>query len=163
MSGDGPDGGTRSDESAPRRVGDVRQEREGTDTNRTDPEGHHLTDPDAGTNRATTDADRDTVQGPAGQEQAGWNVPSRVLRSEEHTSELQSRQYLVCRLLLEKKKSNINLINLFSLSLPATSSLPKPLFHSSYRPLTLLLPYSVLVLSIPTLHALVRTIPPYSS
>src|SRR3712207_4068178 len=30
--------------------------------------------------------------------------PSR-LRSEEHTSELQSRQYLVCRLLLEKKKT----------------------------------------------------------
>src|SRR3712207_7167054 len=28
----------------------------------------------------------------------------RVDRSEEHTSELQSRQYLVCRLLLEKKK-----------------------------------------------------------
>src|SRR3712207_6898349 len=28
-------------------------------------------------------------------------------RSEEHTSELQSRQYLVCRLLLEKKKSRI--------------------------------------------------------
>src|SRR3712207_7375302 len=28
-----------------------------------------------------------------------------VVRSEEHTSELQSRQYLVCRLLLEKKKS----------------------------------------------------------
>ena len=27
-----------------------------------------------------------------------------VCRSEEHTSELQSRQYLVCRLLLEKKK-----------------------------------------------------------
>src|SRR3712207_7453834 len=27
-------------------------------------------------------------------------------RSEEHTSELQSRQYLVCRLLLEKKKEN---------------------------------------------------------
>src|SRR3712207_6854037 len=35
-------------------------------------------------------------------------IPSLViysLRSEEHTSELQSRQYLVCRLLLEKKKS----------------------------------------------------------
>src|SRR3712207_7878435 len=30
-----------------------------------------------------------------------------VLRSEEHTSELQSRQYLVCRLLLEKKKKTI--------------------------------------------------------
>src|SRR3712207_7478216 len=29
-------------------------------------------------------------------------------RSEEHTSELQSRQYLVCRLLLEKKKKKIN-------------------------------------------------------
>src|SRR3712207_7406476 len=28
-------------------------------------------------------------------------------RSEEHTSELQSRQYLVCRLLLEKKKHNV--------------------------------------------------------
>src|SRR3712207_7428400 len=29
---------------------------------------------------------------------------ARPARSEEHTSELQSRQYLVCRLLLEKKK-----------------------------------------------------------
>src|SRR3712207_8089147 len=29
-----------------------------------------------------------------------------VLRSEEHTSELQSRQYLVCRLLLEQKHNN---------------------------------------------------------
>src|SRR3712207_9286909 len=35
--------------------------------------------------------------------------PRRTSRSEEHTSELQSRQYLVCRLLLEKKK-NIQLI-----------------------------------------------------
>src|SRR3712207_8235659 len=32
------------------------------------------------------------------------------LRSEEHTSELQSRQYLVCRLLLEKKKISYNTI-----------------------------------------------------
>src|SRR5438445_2026461 len=31
---------------------------------------------------------------------------SQVLRSEEHTSELQSRQYLVCRLLLEKKNKH---------------------------------------------------------
>src|SRR3712207_7646026 len=31
-----------------------------------------------------------------------------VNRSEEHTSELQSRQYLVCRLLLEKKKKTFN-------------------------------------------------------
>src|SRR3712207_8145547 len=29
-----------------------------------------------------------------------------TIRSEEHTSELQSRQYLVCRLLLEKKNTN---------------------------------------------------------
>src|SRR3712207_8177583 len=45
---------------------------------------------------------------------AGWAWPSTKgaammtddrPRSEEHTSELQSRQYLVCRLLLEKKKS----------------------------------------------------------
>src|SRR3712207_8582093 len=37
----------------------------------------------------------------------------RVLerRSEEHTSELQSRQYLVCRLLLEKKKNETYMIN----------------------------------------------------
>src|SRR5437762_8679332 len=32
------------------------------------------------------------------------DVPSSVHRSEEHTSELQSPMYLVCRLLLEKKK-----------------------------------------------------------
>src|SRR5258707_6205779 len=37
----------------------------------------------------------------------------RTARSEEHTSELQSRQYLVCRLLLEKKKNR-------------ASSTPKP-------------------------------------
>src|SRR3712207_8224358 len=44
----------------------------------------------------------------------GWQDMSRDddvaerdrLRSEEHTSELQSRQYLVCRLLLEKKTSS---------------------------------------------------------
>src|SRR3712207_6865896 len=30
-----------------------------------------------------------------------------IARSEEHTSELQSRQYLVCRLLLEKKKNKV--------------------------------------------------------
>src|SRR3712207_7129419 len=37
---------------------------------------------------------------------AAWRARADTLvdRSEEHTSELQSRQYLVCRLLLEKKK-----------------------------------------------------------
>src|SRR3712207_8343618 len=39
-----------------------------------------------------------------GREQAEVLVQARGLRSEEHTSELQSRQYLVCRLLLEKKQ-----------------------------------------------------------
>src|SRR3712207_8615649 len=34
----------------------------------------------------------------------GRGIKSADTRSEEHTSELQSRQYLVCRLLLEKKK-----------------------------------------------------------
>src|SRR3712207_8441051 len=40
------------------------------------------------------------------------------VRSEEHTSELQSRQYLVCRLLLEKKKTSPNLIIAIDLHLP---------------------------------------------
>src|SRR5690349_22873135 len=35
----------------------------------------------------------------------------RVERSEEHTSELQSRRDLVCRLLLEKKKKKIKIVN----------------------------------------------------
>src|SRR3712207_8848832 len=34
-----------------------------------------------------------------------FDASMREVRSEEHTSELQSRQYLVCRLLLEKKKN----------------------------------------------------------
>src|SRR3989442_9479061 len=37
---------------------------------------------------------------------ARWHVVS-LLRSEEHTSELQSRPHLVCRLLLEKKKTTV--------------------------------------------------------
>src|SRR3712207_7796069 len=41
------------------------------------------------------------VRGRASSSRAGGTS-----RSEEHTSELQSRQYLVCRLLLEKKKNN---------------------------------------------------------
>src|SRR3712207_6962176 len=44
--------------------------------------------------------------GPPGWYQlTGWNWQA-FFRSEEHTSELQSRQYLVCRLLLEKKKTS---------------------------------------------------------
>src|SRR3712207_7629532 len=50
---------------------------------------------------------------------ASGNAPGQesgaTLRSEEHTSELQSRQYLVCRLLLEKKKNTY--LSRFSLPL----------------------------------------------
>src|SRR3712207_8235299 len=40
-----------------------------------------------------------------GEASVGLGGTSAIQRSEEHTSELQSRQYLVCRLLLEKKNS----------------------------------------------------------
>src|SRR3712207_8169669 len=45
------------------------------------------------------------------------NYPQWHLRSEEHTSELQSRQYLVCRLLLEKKKINATEVTVLAYSL----------------------------------------------
>src|SRR5258707_10637786 len=47
-------------------------------------------------------------------------------RSEEHTSELQSRQYLVCRLLLEKKKK---LVDTLSHETPPTQSDRAPPFQ----------------------------------
>src|SRR5687768_18601632 len=40
---------------------------------------------------------------------------NRSLRSEEHTSELQSRLHLVCRLLLEKKKKKKNIIKIIKI------------------------------------------------
>src|SRR3712207_8692238 len=43
----------------------------------------------------------------------GSGAPRFTPRSEEHTSELQSRQYLVCRLLLEKKKKHNIKLNLY--------------------------------------------------
>src|SRR3712207_8201752 len=45
---------------------------------------------------------------PPQQQQAPTPQQQYLRRSEEHTSELQSRQYLVCRLLLEKKKPHYN-------------------------------------------------------
>src|SRR3712207_8195354 len=50
--------------------------------------------------------EQDQLDGDLGHALIVLPVPSRDVpkRSEEHTSELQSRQYLVCRLLLEKKK-----------------------------------------------------------
>src|SRR3712207_7482688 len=54
-------------------------------------------------------------------------VPDNVLfeggRSEEHTSELQSRQYLVCRLLLEKKKKQTNIYTRATIPCSITNSL----------------------------------------
>src|SRR3712207_8985160 len=44
-------------------------------------------------------------------------------RSEEHTSELQSRQYLVCRLLLEKKKKIISSLSCSPVSLSQSPNL----------------------------------------
>src|SRR3712207_7683696 len=61
------------------------------------PVGRH---PPAAVPAAPGVGDRPLPQGRVG-------APHR--RSEEHTSELQSRQYLVCRLLLEKKKNNSTL------------------------------------------------------
>src|SRR3712207_7804634 len=49
--------------------------------------------------------DLEHLAAPARKEPGG----PRPLRSEEHTSELQSRQYLVCRLLLEKKKKTTSI------------------------------------------------------
>src|SRR3712207_3100680 len=49
--------------------------------------------------------DRAGITGDDGPSHNGmWDLSILQVRSEEHTSELQSRQYLVCRLLLEKKK-----------------------------------------------------------
>src|SRR3712207_7541844 len=46
---------------------------------------------------------------------------TRAIRSEEHTSELQSRQYLVCRLLLEKKKHERGEVSSAQLCIPNTT------------------------------------------
>src|SRR5258707_4653032 len=59
-----------------------------------------------GSNKADVlvgDGDSNTLIGLDGADQTDQRVAVAV-RSEEHTSELQSRQYLVCRLLLGKKK-----------------------------------------------------------
>src|SRR3712207_8684267 len=60
---------------------------------------------------------RDRDSGPAGD-----NEGDVVFRSEEHTSELQSRQYLVCRLLLEKKNTHVRLTASYTLTLSTDST-----------------------------------------
>src|SRR5687767_15771848 len=53
----------------------------------------------------TAAAPRQTLPSPrTARRSPPWSRPIRTDRSEEHTSELQSLAYLVCRLLLEKKK-----------------------------------------------------------
>src|SRR3712207_7350796 len=47
-----------------------------------------------------------TARTPGSDSRRGRSLSKKRVRSEEHTSELQSRQYLVCRLLLEKKKKS---------------------------------------------------------
>src|SRR3712207_7668761 len=57
--------------------------------------------------RGDHDEREEDPAGPPAAVRVGFFVGVEVgRRSEEHTSELQSRQYLVCRLLLEKKKKN---------------------------------------------------------
>src|SRR3712207_7049490 len=54
------------------------------------------------------------------------------VRSEEHTSELQSRQYLVCRLLLEKKKNSIMHAPPSHTSLPSIFHPRLPVFYHTF-------------------------------
>src|SRR2546422_5226213 len=55
-------------------------------------------------------------------------------RSEEHTSELQSRLHLVCRLLLEKKKKKCILLHKFFISIPAAPISPAQPALQAWRP-----------------------------
>src|SRR3712207_7764947 len=65
-----------------------------------------LLNPEALTLLGLSARDAAGIRPPAGPPPGSTPVGRVVFRSEEHTSELQSRQYLVCRLLLEKKKNN---------------------------------------------------------
>src|SRR5690606_39817036 len=62
---------------------------------------HLLADAEAAYNKAKADLDAAVA---SGDEKAEESARKALARSEEHTSELQSRENLVCRLLLEKKK-----------------------------------------------------------
>src|SRR3712207_7778769 len=71
-------------------------------------------EPERAQDRAGPPDDGGDLARPDAREAADPGRQRRVVghrrRSEEHTSELQSRQYLVCRLLLEKKKKTKQLI-----------------------------------------------------
>src|SRR3712207_8271587 len=72
--------------------------------------------PGEGQDASPTPSDGDPSEGQAGSSPTPGASPGSTPRSEEHTSELQSRQYLVCRLLLEKKKKHISIHNPVMLS-----------------------------------------------
>ena len=74
VQGNDPDAVRRSSDGA-----DTGTQPEGSTEDRTDPEGHHLTDPDAGTNRATSDAEREAGGVATADAQEGWNLPSNNL------------------------------------------------------------------------------------
>src|SRR5687768_17963033 len=66
---------------------------------------------------------RKTPSAPTATPPVEWRATPASLRSEEHTSELQSRLHLVCRLLLEKKKKHSHI--------PTSASV---FFHCFTRP-----------------------------
>src|SRR5690625_2018520 len=75
-------------------------------------------------------------------------ISTMVLRSEEHTSELQSRGHLVCRLLLEKKNYNIcnlDIVVVHIISVCISFHIVFSLFlQSLYPPRSILFPYTTL-------------------
>src|SRR5690606_41061686 len=68
---------------------------------------NRLYTPDADTAEQDPEAIFQSVLRSVGQVMKKSGIDPKDLRSEEHTSELQSRENLVCRLLLEKKKKRI--------------------------------------------------------
>src|SRR5439155_6752180 len=71
-----------------------------------------------------------TCDGPDASPKLTWSEPPAKTRSEEHTSELQSRGHLVCRLLLEKKKTKNKTIPLYKQDYRQAISINHVLFAS---------------------------------
>src|SRR2546422_1845231 len=77
------------------------------------------------------------VQKVSGHDHFGLRFWLREPRSEEHTSELQSRLHLVCRLLLEKKKNSQELASVLHVQSPAVSERERSKTHAEARSLML--------------------------
>src|SRR3712207_7024572 len=78
---------------------------------------HTLSDTDDLPTTVSTDSRYERLSTDRSDCRLSFAAPVGLMRSEEHTSELQSRQYLVCRLLLEKKKTHISRLCPFNHSL----------------------------------------------